>query len=157
PPDGEGAVDDIMGLLRSCTDVDFTQYKRSTIIRRVRRRMALVGTDAFADYIHYLQNTPAEVQNLYLDFLIRVTRFFPNEQVSDALKAAVSPNLRKQRTANNPNRVWVAGCSTGEEAYSLAICLLEFLGEKSSNLPVKILASDVNEQALEKARAGVYV
>src|SRR5262249_48097332 len=127
------------------------------IDRRIRRRMALLGCEAIPDYLARLQHDPPEVQNLYQDFLIHVTRFFRDEEVFEALKTIVFPNLVRDRSPNAPIRIWVAGCSTGEEVYSLAIALLEFLGEQNLNVPIKILASDVNEASLGKARAGLYV
>jgi two-component system CheB/CheR fusion protein len=157
PPEGEEAVGRILALLRANTDMDFTHYKRSTTLRRIRRRMALRGLQSFTDYLHVLDDDPAELQNLYQDLLIRVTRFFRDEEVFEALKEMVFPALVRDRSPNSPIRVWVAGCSTGEEVYSLTICLLEFLGDRGISLPIKILATDVNEQALEKARAGVYL
>jgi two-component system CheB/CheR fusion protein len=153
----EGAIDKIISLLRSKTAVDFGQYKRNTIVRRVRRRMALRNCATALEYLHQLEGDATEVQNLYQDFLIRVTRFFRDEEVFELLKSRVFPALLKDRTANSPIRIWVAGCATGEEVYSLAICLLEFLGDRASNVPIKILATDVNEAALEKARAGMYI
>src|SRR5262249_53135520 len=120
-PESEQAVAKIISLLRSGTDVDFSQYKRNTILRRIRRRMALRGFEEFEQYLDYLGQEPAEVHNLYQDFLIRVTRFFRDEEVFEALKHVVFAALVRDRSANNPIRVWVAGCSTGEEVYSLAI------------------------------------
>src|SRR5262249_45744978 len=155
--DGEDAINEILQLLRSTSSVDFSQYKRTTINRRIRRRMALIGTDSFSNYLDFLRRNPPELEQLYQDFLIRVTRFFRDEEVFEALKQTVFPALVQGRAADTPVRVWVAGCSTGEEVYSLAICLLEYLGDINSNLPVKILASDVNEAALDRARAGIYV
>jgi two-component system CheB/CheR fusion protein len=155
--DTAAVLDKILSVLRANTEVDFSRYKRSTILRRVRRRMALRGLETMADYLPLLQNDPAEVQNLYQDFLIRVTRFFRDEEVFTALNTAVFPALIQDRAANNPIRIWVAACSTGEEVYSLAIALLEFLGERHLTLPIKILATDVNESALIKARSGMFV
>ncbi len=157
PGELDGVTDRILGVLRQATDTDFSQYKRTTINRRIRRRMALRGLDEFEDYLRLLQADQAEAHHLYQDLLIRVTRFFRDEDVYDALKAEVLPRLLKDRSANTPIRVWVAGCSTGEEAYSLAIVLLEHLGDQGANHAIKILATDINEAALEKARAGVYV
>ncbi len=155
--EADGIVDRILGVIRGHVGVDFTQYKRTTITRRIRRRMALRGLEASADYLRLLQEEGAEAQNLYQDLLISVTRFFRDEEVFEALKTKVFPALIKERSPNSPIRLWVAGCSTGEEVYSLAIALLEFLGDRIVSFPIKILATDVNEQALEKARAGVYV
>jgi two-component system CheB/CheR fusion protein len=151
------AVREVLGLLRLNTGVDFTHYKRTTVLRRIRRRMALRGQEAIADYLRTLRGDLAELQNLYQDLLIRVTHFFRDEEVFAGLKEQVFPALVRDRSPNAPIRLWVAGCSTGEEVYSLAICLLEYLSDHGLNFPVKILATDVNEQALEKARSGVYV
>jgi two-component system CheB/CheR fusion protein len=156
-PEEDGGIDKIIQLLRARTDMDFSHYKRNTIVRRVRRRMALRGYEHLQEYLHHLEERPAELQELYQDFLIRVTRFFRDEEVFEALKGLVYPALIKDRSANSAIRLWVAGCSTGEEVYSLAMALMEFLGERSLSVPIKILATDVNEAALEKARAGVYV
>jgi two-component system CheB/CheR fusion protein len=153
----EVVLERILGVLRGSTGVDFTQYKRTTILRRVRRRMALRGIDAAADYARLLQDDPVEAQALYHDFLIRVTRFFRDEEVFEALKETVLPALVQDRSPNAPLRFWVAGCATGEEVYSLAIAALEYLGDRNLNFPVKILATDVNEAALDRARAGVYI
>jgi two-component system, chemotaxis family, CheB/CheR fusion protein len=153
----EAVLDRILGVLRGGTGVDFTHYKRTTILRRVRRRMALRGLDSAADYVRLLQDDPVEARALYHDFLIRVTRFFRDEEVFEALKGTVFPKLVEGRSPNSPLRFWVAGCSTGEEVYSLAIAALEYLGDRNLNFPVKVLATDVNEAALERARAGVYV
>jgi two-component system CheB/CheR fusion protein len=157
PHEGMEFIDQIINFMRGHTNVDFSHYKRTTILRRIRRRMALRGLEQLDDYLHALQEEPVEVQNLYQDFLIRVTRFFRDEEVFEALRQQVFPLLLRDRGANSPIRVWVTGCSTGEEAYSLAISLLEFLGDRGSNFPIKILASDVNEAALERARAGIYL
>jgi two-component system CheB/CheR fusion protein len=156
-PEVQSALDQILGLVRVGTAVDFSQYKRTTVLRRIQRRMALRGLESLEEYLACLQENSPEVQGLYQDLLIRVTRFFRDEATFDALKAEVFPKLLKDRSPNAPLRVWVAGCSTGEEVYSLAICLLEFLGERNLNFPVKLLATDVNDAALERARAGVYV
>ena len=95
-----------------------------------------------------------EVQDLYQDFLIRVTQFFRDPEAFEALKEKVFPAIVDGRPSGSAMRIWVAGCSTGEEVYSLAIGLLEYLDERTANLMVKILATDLNEQALEKARSG---
>src|SRR5262249_48940867 len=157
PEDLDGALDRILTVLRINPGVDFKQYKRTPIPRRVRRRMALRNVELTADYLRILQEDPAEAHNLYEDLLIRVTRFFRDEEVFNAMKTTVFPGLLKGRTANTPIRIWVAGCATGEEVYSLAMCLLEYFSEHNTNYPVKILATDINDAALEKARAGVYV
>jgi two-component system CheB/CheR fusion protein len=156
-PEGEDAVKQIIALLRSATEVDFTHYKRTTINRRVHRRMALRGMEHLKDYLAYLRKNSEEVSQLYHDLLIRVTQFFRDAEAFEALKEKFFPALVKERPAGEPIRIWVAGCATGEEAYSIAITLLEVLGNHSDPAPVKILATDLNEAALNRARAGVYV
>jgi two-component system CheB/CheR fusion protein len=150
-------VTDVLDLLRTRTGVDFAHYKQTTIRRRIMRRMALRGFQAPAEYLALLRTDAAEVQSLYQDFLIRVTQFFRDSEAFDALKEKVFPALLRGRAAAAPVRIWVAGCATGEEVYSLAMCLLEFLDGRADPVGVKILATDLNESALEKARAGVYL
>jgi two-component system CheB/CheR fusion protein len=156
PPPAD-AVTEILNLLRNRTNVDFTHYKQTTIRRRILRRMALRGMDNPADYLRLLRDEDAELHNLYMDFLIRVTQFFRDPEAFEALKEKVFPVILKGRAPNSPVRIWVAGCSTGEEAYSLAMVLLEYLEATSQSFPIKILATDLNEAALEKARSGIYV
>jgi two-component system, chemotaxis family, CheB/CheR fusion protein len=151
------AVTEIIILLRVRTNVDFAHYKRTTIKRRILRRMALRGLENPLDYLRLLRDDAAELHNLYQDFLIRVTQFFRDSDAFDALKEQVFPAVVKGRAANSPIRIWVAGCSTGEEVYSLAIVLKEYLEAQAASIPIKILATDLNEQALEKARAGIYL
>jgi two-component system CheB/CheR fusion protein len=150
-------LDPVFHTLRTTTGVDFAHYKRTTIGRRIRRRMALRGIDRLDAYIRVLHDEPAEAQALYQDLLIRVTTFFRDPAAFQALQESVFPRLLQERSPEGPIRVWVAGCSTGEEAYSVAIALLEFLGESASTTPIKILATDINEVALDKARAGIYL
>lgn len=143
--------------MRASTGVDFSRYKRSTILRRVRRRMALRRVDRAEEYLRLLQEDDAELMALYQDFLIRVTSFFRDPGVFESLRADPFPRFIQDRSPEVPIRIWVAGCSTGEEVYSLAITLLEVLGDRANVTPIKILATDVNERALEIARAGSYV
>jgi two-component system CheB/CheR fusion protein len=153
----QDGIREIVALLRATVNVDFSHYKQSTIKRRILRRMALHGLESLDDYQRYLRKDRAELQSLYQDLLIRVTQFFRDPEVFEALKKQTFPILIKDRPGNSPIRIWVAGCSTGEEVYSLAISLVEYLDEKGVRFPIKILASDLNEYALEKARNGVYV
>jgi two-component system CheB/CheR fusion protein len=158
PPPAEGdPVSQIIGLMRARTAVDFTNYKQSTIKRRIFRRMALRNLENPKDYLQLLRDDAGEVNSLYQDFLIRVTQFFRDPEAFEAVKDKVFPHLVTGRTPAWPIRIWVAGCSTGEEVYSLAITLLEYLEERPENVAIKILATDLNDAALEKARAGVYL
>ncbi|HTQ80005.1 MAG TPA: chemotaxis protein CheB, partial [Thermoanaerobaculia bacterium] len=157
PPDAEGpdlAV--IQQLLRDVKGVDFTQYKPNTFYRRLARRMVLRQMRTLDEYVRFLQTDPREVQALYQDVLINVTSFFRDPEVFEALTAKVFPELFKDRTRENPLRVWVPGCSTGEEAYSLAIAIAEYAEVSGHPLPVQIFATDLNETVIDKARRGLY-
>ena len=156
PPEPQ-VSEEVLALLRNRLGVDFTHYKKSTIQRRILRRMALRNIEDAHQYASFLHEDPVELQNLYQDFLIRVTQFFRDPEAFQALKEKVIPALVKDRPSRSPIRIWVAGCATGEEAYSIAIVLLEYLESQSEMPPIKILATDLNELALEKARAGVYL
>ena len=157
PPPTTDAIAEILDLARSRTGVDFAHYKQTTIRRRIFRRMALRGLQTPAEYLSLLRGNADEVQNLYQDFLIRVTQFFRDPEAFEALKDRVFPVITQNRLEASPIRIWVAGCSTGEEAYSLAMCLLEYLEPHNYYPGIKILATDLNEAVLEKARAGVYL
>ncbi len=155
-PQSQEGMQLIFALLKSSTGVDFSQYKLATIARRMQRRMLLYKIEKLEDYAQYLQDNEAEVKALYAEILIHVTDFFRDPLAFQQLTAQGFPIITQNKTVNSPIRVWVAGCSTGEEAYSIAICLLEFLGEKSLHLLIQIFATDISETAIELARAGVY-
>ncbi len=157
PEKSPDAVEPILTLVRAQTDVDFTHYKRTTLQRRIHRRMALRGLERVEDYLWLLRDDPAELQALYHDFLIRVTQFFRDPDSFEALKQKVFPALVEKRPPGSAIRLWAAGCSTGEEVYSLVICLLEFLDGRTDSYPVKILATDLSEASLAKARSGLYL
>jgi two-component system CheB/CheR fusion protein len=155
--EGADVTGKILTLLQTSSGVDFSHYKRATIARRIQRRMALRGFERIEEYLGLVRDDRGELGNLYQDFLIRVTQFFRDPSAFEALKEHVFPALIRDRSTGSPIRIWVAGCSTGEEAYSLAICLLEFLGTRAEQFPIKILATDLNEVTLEKARSGLYI
>lgn len=146
----------IFSLLRGRTNVDFSFYKHSTLKRRIMRRMLLHKIDSLPAYLNYLRKHLGEVDSLFNDLLINVTGFFRDPQVYQALKRRIFPKLVKNRPSESPLRIWVCGCSTGEEAYSLAISLLEFFEATRTHTQVQIFATDISEPALEKARAGIY-
>ncbi len=146
----------LFAALRTATGVDFTHYKRTTILRRIRRRMLVHQMDKVTDFHHYLKNNPAEVAALYQDLLINVTEFFRDPEVFTSLTSQVFPEIIKSRQADDAIRIWAPGCSSGEEAYSLAIALLEFLGETAVNTRIQLFGTDLSERAIEQARAGVY-
>ncbi|MBZ5515228.1 MAG: PAS domain-containing protein [Acidobacteriia bacterium] len=153
---GDDELNQILTLVRGATGDDFTYYKKSTLKRRIKRRMILHKMEKLAQYVRYLRGNGPELQELYQDFLINVTSFFRDPGVYQAFKKKVFPLLLKSHPADSALRIWVPGCSTGEEAYSLAICALEFLGEAKSNIPIQLFGTDISETAIEKARAGKY-
>ena len=150
------ALSRIMALLWKSTGVDFAQYKPNTIRRRILRRMALRRVDNLQAYFAKLRSEPAELKALYEDILINVTEFFRDPESFEALKKVVFPKIVADRQAGSPIRIWVPGCSSGEEVYSIAIALLEFLEEKSHETSIQIFGTDISEIALEKARSGIY-
>jgi two-component system CheB/CheR fusion protein len=152
----DGELDKILRLVRTATGVDFTHYKRGTLGRRIKRRMALRGFEKLEDYSRELEQNRDEAVALRENCFITVTSFFREPTVFEALKSRVFPALVRDRPAGDPIRIWVAGCSSGEEAYSIAICLTEFLDETKAEFPIEIFATDISETAIEKARAGVY-
>ena len=155
-PDGPPRFDEILNLLRTATGVDFALYKPGTLQRRILRRMALHKAETVTQYVRLLRENRAELKALFHDILISVTGFFRESATFDALKKNVLPSIFRERSAEAPVRIWVAGCSTGEEAYSLAMCLLEYMRETDVEVPVQIFGTDLSEPALERARAGIY-
>src|SRR5262245_61097977 len=146
----------IFSLLRNASGVDFKQYKQPTIHRSLNRRMALLKLTRLQQYVDYVQENPTEIQLLYQDILIHVTRFFREPESFDALRSQVFPEVLARRDDESSIRVWVCGCATGEEAYSVAMSLLEYLGDEAPSVRIQIFATDVSEQAIEHARNGVY-
>jgi two-component system CheB/CheR fusion protein len=146
----------LVSLLRNASGIDFTHYKPPTIRRRLQRRMVLLKMTDVAQYLRHLQTDSAEAQQLSQDILIHVTRFFRDPDSFQALGAEVFPDITASRSSDTPIRIWVPGCSTGEEAYSVAISVLEHLGEEAASIPVQIFATDVSEAAIDHARVGVY-
>lgn len=144
----------ILLLLRIRKGTDFTYYKQTTIQRRILRRMVLNKKDTPTAYLKYLRDHSAELDVLFQDLLIPVTSFFRDPKTFDNLYESVFPEIIKNKIAGEPVRIWVAGCSTGEEAYSFAICIKEFLGESAEK--VQIFATDLSERAINKARTGIY-
>ena len=155
-PDDGADVNAVLRALRTATGVDFAQYKPASVRRRIARRMLLQNMDDLASYVRHLRQTPDEAHALRDDILIQVTEFFRDSEGFEALRQSVFPSLAKERDTDQPIRIWVPGCATGEEAYSLVICLLEFLGEKDSNLPVQMFATDLSAAAVTQARAGIF-
>lgn len=153
---GEGSMSGILELLRTAKGVEFGFYKQSTLRRRIQRRMTLKRVSETGKYFRLLKADPGELEELYSDILISVTSFFREPEAFKALKSDIYPRLLKNRPSAAPVRIWVPGCSTGEEAYSHAINLVEYLGPRATQVPFQIFATDVNPEGIEKARAGVY-
>src|SRR5262245_56827246 len=147
---------EIFALLRPVSGVDFRHYKPPTIKRRLYRRMGLHHVTDVADYIRVLRADPGEVRNLYRDLLIHVTRFFREPESYQALTRDVLPAILQDRSREQPIRVWVPGCSTGEEVYSLAITLVELLTKQQLDVRVQIFGTAWRERPADNARAGVY-
>ena len=147
----------IIALLRNDSGIDFTHYKRSTIERRISRRMVLLKLSTLRQYLKYLHDKRTEIAALCEDILIHVTGFFfasPIRFVRSRKPSFQGSSCNK--SPRDPLRVWVAGCSTGEEVYSVAITALEYLRDQKGLGPIQIFATDVSDTALEKARAGIY-
>jgi two-component system, chemotaxis family, CheB/CheR fusion protein len=152
-----GELQRILVILKKKVGIDFFQdYKHASIYRRILRRMALKRFTTLPEYCEMLKNDSAEVLALYDNLLINVTYFFRDPEFYNSLVKTVFPDLIKNASKTEPLRIWVAGCSTGEEAYSLAICLIEYLEDQELELPIQIFASDLDASAIEKARLGIY-
>jgi len=154
----EGEVEKVLLLIRHQTSHDFSQYKRSTILRRIERRMSLHQITTIGRYITFLRNNPQETELLFKELLIGVTTFFRDEAAWDQLRDKVLPELLARRSPGRPLRAWVPGCATGEEAYSLAMAFREAAdrAKPRRNPELQIFATDLNRDAIERARAGFY-
>ena len=159
---GGEKVDTLLGMLRQATGVDFAEYKQSTLQRRIQRRIVLHRLENLEDYLAYIKESPNELDELYRDVLINVTGFFRDPETFEALRNVVFPTLLQDRPSEaGPLRFWVPGCSTGQEAYSIAMVLTEYLWDHSrrSSAPAKsvqIFATDISDTALDRARIGLY-
>jgi len=149
-------LNEVFSLLRARTGVDFSFYKQSTLKRRIARRMVLHKMDKMGEYVALIAANPEEIDALFDDLLINVTSFFRDPKLFEMFHKKVFPRLIKEHGDGSALRMWVCGCATGEEAYSLAMCLLEFFDETRTHLPVQIFATDISESSIEKARAGLY-
>ena len=159
-----GQMEILLSLLHETIGVDFTHYKQTTLQRRIERRMVLHKLEKLKDYVRYVRNTPGEVEELYQDILIHVTGFFRDPEAFEALRKHVLPDLFRENTKGGTVRIWVPGCSTGEEAYSLAMAMLEYLWLETTKTakpglgatPFQIFATDISDSSLDRARAGLY-
>jgi two-component system CheB/CheR fusion protein len=148
-------LDAVYDMLQREFGIDFTHYKPSTVTRRIERRLKLSRADDIATYVERLKHERSELDTLYRDLLIGVTRFFRNEEAFKLLETKVLPEIARNKEKGAPLRVWIAGCATGEEAYSVAILLHE-LAAREGNRQVKVFATDVHRGSLEVAARGVY-
>lgn len=155
-PKVDSALKKIFIVLRAQTGNDFSQYKTSTIYRRIERRMAIHQIEIIDDYVKFLQKSPAEAEALFRDLLIGVTHFFRDPEAFKALEQQVIPKLFDSKQAGATIRVWVPCCSTGEEAYSIAILLQEHMEALGQSFGIQIFATDIDSNAIATARAGLY-
>jgi two-component system, chemotaxis family, CheB/CheR fusion protein len=151
-----GQLDKLFILIRSEFGNDLTQYKPATIDRRVERRMMFHKLERLEDYVRYVQQDRDELRALYKDILITVTSFFRDPDVFEALKTEVLARILDEKPQGQPIRVWVPGCATGEEAYSIAMCLLELCEERGRDDNIQIFGTDVDDDSIQSARRGAY-
>ena len=153
----EGIFTQIIALVRAKHSVDFTYYKQTTIRRRILRRKALNKLGKLNEYYAFLIENKAEQDALFKDILIPVTSFFRDPNIFTTLCETVFPTLFKDKSDDDPIRIWIAGCSTGEEAYSMAICLHEYFTATINTKKIQIFATDISEHVIAKARSGIYL
>jgi two-component system, chemotaxis family, CheB/CheR fusion protein len=147
----------ILMLVRANTKHDFSHYKQTTIRRRLGRRLAVHKIEDIADYFRYLQQNPTEIQTLFKDLVICVTSFFRDPEAFQALETKVIPHILAHKSGDQPTRVWVPGCGSGEEALSIAILFDEAMERTGQRHDVQIFATDINAEAIDKARIGEYL
>ncbi|PQO41982.1 PAS domain S-box protein [Blastopirellula marina] len=155
PSQYKSQLEEIQHLLKFHAEYDFSHYKHTTLLRRVQRRMGLVGVEDIQEYIHRLKDRPEEVELLAQDLLICVTQFRRNTDVWDVVATEVLTEILRQRRTDRPIRIWIPGCATGEEAYTLAMLLSDAMGDRR-DYRVQIFATDISNHALKTARAAIY-
>ncbi|MFT2009833.1 chemotaxis protein CheB [Pontibacter sp. 13R65] len=154
--DDEATLQEILELICSHTQTDFKEYKQATIFRRIRKRMDMLKVKSMQDYLTYLHQNPAEIKQLCQEFFINVTRFFRDQEAFDILEEDVIPNIVGAKLEEEQVKVWVTACSTGEEAYSLAMLFRECYSRMGREPAVKIFATDIDTQAIAQASKGIY-
>jgi two-component system CheB/CheR fusion protein len=157
--DFEGETNDltqIILLIYSNTGHDFSLYKKNTLLRRINRRMHIHQLNNLEDYLHFLQQNENEIITLFKELLIGVTSFFRDQDAFDLLTTSILPNILEGKPDDYTLRIWVSACSTGEEAYSIAICIKEYLHTVNRNINIQIFATDIDEKAINIARNGLY-
>jgi two-component system, chemotaxis family, CheB/CheR fusion protein len=156
PLDNTPTLEEILRLTKENTSCDFTLYKRPTLSRRIHKRMIENGLESIDEYLHFVRINIQEIQVLCKEFLIGVTRFFRDQQVFELLKEKVLPELFAEKQSGETIKVWVVACSTGEEAYSLAMIFHEYMQEKTISANIKIFATDIDKDAIQTAARGIY-
>jgi two-component system, chemotaxis family, CheB/CheR fusion protein len=156
PKTSKDGKDKILSLLLAATGVDFAQYRHTTLMRRIQRRMVLNRAEDFDAYVDFLQKNPDELEALYQEVLIHVTSFFREPETFETLRENVFPKLMKGRHRDDPIRIWLPGSSTGEEVYSIAISLFEFFENSAVRPTIQIFGTDVSQRVIEKARSGIF-
>lgn len=154
--DNDSVFLEIFKLLKERSDIDFTQYKPSTVARRIERRIGVHGLSSIKEYYTILIAQPSEIQTLAKDMLIGVTRFFRDDDAFHELEHQVINNILDQAKINEPIRIWIAGCSTGEEAYSIAMLFDERMKQRGESFQIKVFATDVDPDAISEASSGIY-
>jgi two-component system CheB/CheR fusion protein len=155
-PDDRRSLGAILASIRQRAGIDFGPYKQATIRRRIERRMAARHLHTLDEYSAAVRDDPDEARALARDMLIHVTTFFRDPDAFDALKTTVLEKLVREKEEGVPLRVWVPGCSTGEEVYAIGICLLECVAEQQRNVSIKLFGTDLSDEAIDTARAGLY-
>jgi two-component system CheB/CheR fusion protein len=156
PEKTPGSIQKIFMLLRSKTGHDFSLYKKNTIHRRIEKRMSVHQLEDTSKYVRYLQEYPDEVKILFKELLIGVTNFFRDAEAFEILKKKILPKMLSGKPENYELRIWTPGCATAEEAYSIAMVIREYMDELKHNFKVQIFGTDIDEEAVAKARAGLY-
>lgn len=152
----EGALRDILTLVRAQTGHNFAHYKRATVLRRIGRRMQVNGLESLPTYLDFLRSHPGEVGDLIGDLLISVTQFFRDRRAWEALEHDILPRLFEEKDVGEAVRAWVCGCATGEEAYTLAMLLLEQAEDLAHSPRIQVFATDMDADAINRARLGLY-
>jgi len=152
----EDSVKRILNLVRSQTGHDFALYKKTTLNRRIEKRMNLHDIENVGVYFRFLHDNPKEVQSLFKDLLIGVTQFFRDRESFETLRKKILPKYLQDKSDGYPFRVWVPGCGTGEEAYSIAMIIMDCMQELKKDLKVQIFGTDIDENAISHARSGIY-
>lgn len=155
-PSGDKELKSILGMLQKATNVDFSSYKPTTVRRRIGRRMMILRQETLAEYASYSEKHPSELRELYKDLLISVTSFFRDPEVYAALSEALEADMQRLSAEDRTFRVWVAGCATGEEVYSLAMLLQETLEKLQLRASVQLFGTDISEVAVARARQAIY-